>query len=419
LLNDFSRSLLEDADSQSRLVALCRLMLHPKLGGWWSMVVSVGRSSTNAAPVPLLPIEWASPQKKLGPTHLSRSLLRTACDRNEPVLASNRSATDSVGMMLSISADVMAMAAVAVPIAERNIDHGEQSNEVLYAVFPQQYGTGEWLALCSLAVHHYRQAEVIWSNMARNVRLAAIELDLERARKVQDRLVPRQPVVPGLDVAVRYKPCHAVGGDYVDVIMLPNQQTLLVIGDVCGKGLPAAMVATGLHTLVHSVARRWTGLADLAEAIDAHLNESLTPGTFVTLIAMTIDASTGEIQTINGGHPAAVLIGTEGQLRRLGELGGYPVGTDPQTLEVEIGRLEPGELMVLFTDGCFELYEETGEMMGPAKFCEYAAAHTKATSPDEAADCLMKMLDSMKDATAASDDCTLLVARRTCQITPR
>ncbi len=175
------------------------------------------------------------------------------------------------------------MAAVAVPLTGGGGDAGPAG--LLYAAFPPEYGTGEWLALCALAVRHHRQAEAVWANIAANRKLAALEADVERRRRVQDRLVPKRLDLPGLDVAIRFRPCHGVAGDYVDALPLPDGRSLLVIADVSGKGLPAAL--------------------------DDHLVESLPPEAFVTLLAMTIDPATGAAEAVNAGHPPAVVFGRD------------------------------------------------------------------------------------------------------------
>jgi phosphoserine phosphatase RsbU/P len=413
-LDEFSRLLMETPDAGERLTALCRLMVQSGFGGKWAAVVTVDKAGGDAPPQVLTPLQFApgSRHDQASP-YLSRSLLQAASRRAEPVLASNAAGSGGGDIALSIAPEVMRIAAIAVPLPAtptRDPSH----LDLLYAVFPPEYGTGEWLALCSLAVNHYRQAETIWANIEHNRKLAALEADLERARVVQDRLVPRQPELVGLDIAVRFKPCHAVGGDYVDVLPLPDGRALLVIADVCGKGLAAAMVAMGLHTLVHAAARRWAGLADLAFALSAHLNETLPSHSFVTLIALTLDPATGAVEIINGGHPASLIVGNVGASRRLGEATSTPLGSYPTPPDVETGTLEEGETMILFTDGCFELMSESGEMLSVSEFCGRAAEQIAAGGSDVAgaADRLSEALDKLQGSAPPSDDRTMLVIRR-------
>jgi sigma-B regulation protein RsbU (phosphoserine phosphatase) len=362
---------------------------------------------------PLCPIQQAS-ESVAAETRLSRSLLRAARGRGEPVIATNRSAGGGMVAEAEIELSIAAaggttMAAVAVPLDPTK---GAAAG-LLYATFPPEYGTGEWLALCALAVRQHRQAEAVWAHIAADRKLAALEADLERARRVQDRLVPRSCALPGLDVAIRFRPCLGVAGDYVDALPLPDGRSLLVVADVSGKGLPAALVAMGLHTLVHAAARRWVDLADLATALDAHLVESLPPESFVTLIALTVDPSTGAVEAVNAGHPAAAAFGPGGAFRSLPPDGDMMLGPFPQALAVQPDQLAAGETLLLFTDGCFEVFDAAGRMLGPDDLCRLSAGRI-ASAPDAAtaADAVVALLDDWQGTGEASDDRTLLLVRR-------
>jgi len=413
-LDGFSRLLLDTPEAEERLTALCKLMVQSNFGARWATVVSVEKSGGEASPQLVSAIQFAQRSRRdQASPYLSKSLLQAACRRQEPVLASNAPSPGERDLALSIAPEVMLLTAIAIPLPATSAREASQL-ELLYAVFPPQYGTGEWLALSSLAVNHYRQAETIWANIERNRKLAALEADLERARVVQDRLVPKQPQLPGLDIAVRLKPCHAVGGDYVDVLPLPDGRALVIIADVCGKGLAAAMVAMGLHTLVHAAARRWVSLADLAFTLSAHLNETLPAYSFVTLIGMTVDPRTGAVEVINGGHPASLIVDNAGKLHRLGDATATPLGADPTPPQVEQGTLADGETMILFTDGCFELADESGVMLGVNGFCDRTAySFTEGIVPiAAAADRLTTDLDRLQGSNPPADDRTLLLVRR-------
>jgi serine phosphatase RsbU (regulator of sigma subunit) len=413
-LDEFSRVLLDTPDAADRAAALCRLMVQSRFGGKWSTVVSVDRSGGPALPRVVSPLQFADGILNRTNPYLSRSLLQAACRRAEAVLASNvAGGTGSdANIELSIAPDVMQLTAIAIPLPGFAPGNPTQL-ELLYAVFPPQYGTGEWLALSSLAVNHYRQAQTIWANIQRNRKLAAIEADLERARLVQHRLVPKHPQLPGLEIAIRFNPCHAVGGDYADVLPLTDGRALLVVADVCGKGLSAAMVAMGLHTLVHAAARRWSGLADLAFNVTAHLNESLSSDSFVTFMAMTLNPATGGVEVVNAGHPASLVVDGAGASRRVGEATSSPLGTSPIPPDVEHFTLAENQTMVLFTDGAFDVTTQAGQMLGVEGFCELAVKQisTNSTDANGAADRVNAALDEVQGSRSPADDRTLLLVR--------
>lgn len=410
-LDDFSRGLLAIADPDHRLTELCQLLLHPTMGGRWAVAVSV--SATLDDPVMLCPL-----QKTAGTTdlpRLPRGLIRAARSRHEPVLATNTASTSTTpNVELSIGPDVMTMAAVALPLHDGKAAIPARQTDLLCAAFPPEYGTGEWLALCALAVRHYQQAEGVWANITSARKLSALEADLERARRVQERLVPKTLLLPGLDLAIQFRPCHGVAGDYVDAILLRDGRSLLVIADVSGKGLAAAMVAMGLHTVVHAAARRWTGLADLAADLDSHLVESLPPDTFVTLMAVVLDPKTGAMEIINAGHPPASVVDRTGRIREVPGDGDLMLGPFAQTLQVMTDSLADDETMMLFTDGCFELFDAGGAMLGPAGlFGRTAMPIANSADSHSAAEAVIDLLDTWQGTGEASDDRTLLMVRRT------
>ena len=408
-LDGFTRLLMESSSADQRLVALCSLMVSPGFGGHWAVAVAVTTSGID--PVVLSPMQFnQTPARDQASPYLSRSLLQHAFGKREPMLASNIEGGSEAQFELSISPDVMKIAAIAIPLPTSTPDRVD----LLYGLFPPTYATGEWLALTALAVNHFRQAETIWANIHRNLKLAALEADLERGRQVQDRLVPRKPKLAGLDVAVRFRPCSAVGGDYVDVLPLPNGTALLVIADVCGKGLPAAMVAMGLHTIVHASARRWAGVGDLAAAVSAHLQETLANDSFVTFLAITLNPLTGELEAVNAGHPPALVIQNSGTFSEFGAPTSPPLGFADQPPTVENGILLHGQSVALFTDGCFEIENAQGEMIGTQIYAEHAARHLagQMNSIADAADRLMLSLDELQGTRPPSDDRTMLLVRR-------
>src|SRR5262249_35461963 len=141
--------------------------------------------------------------------YISKTLLRMLLARNEPVLASNSTMAGGGGGQananmgeLSLAADVMTISAVACPIrSERSY------TDLLYVLLPPEYGNSEWLALTSLAVKQFQQAESTWAARKLGEDHAAIERELSRAHKIQERLVPRDVTVAGVDFAIGFVPC--------------------------------------------------------------------------------------------------------------------------------------------------------------------------------------------------------------------
>ncbi len=128
---------------------------------------------------------------------------------------------------------------------------------------------------------------------------------------------------------------------------------------------------------------------------------------------MTVDPATGAIEAVNAGHPPAAAFGPAGAWRSVPADGDLMLGPFPQELAVQADRLADGETMLLFTDGCFEVFDAAGRMLGPDELCRLSAGGI-ASAPDAAAaaDGVVALLDRWQGAGAASDDRTLMLVRR-------
>jgi len=424
-LSEFGQQLLGIEDVSGRLSALCRLMVSPEFRGRSAVALRASKDALSEAPKPLCAAEAAENYKDWQP-YVSRTVLRTVLARNEPVLAGNTGASRGGGgaatgpgrtppsnadfAELSISSEVMAISAVACPIRS---DKGH--TDLLYVVFPPECATSEWLALAALAVKQYQQAETTWAGKKLGEAHAAIERELGQAHAIQERLVPRNIQVAGLDVAIGFTPCKWVGGDYVDIVPGKNGKVLLVVADVCGKGLPAALVASSLHMMTHTAMRTNTPLADIMRNLNVYLAESLTEGTFVTALGAMLDPATGGLEVINAGHPPGFFVAANGGLELTQAEANMPLGLDAETeLVGESTTLDRGTFLVLYTDGLTELPLEGEKLLGEEALGQHVSGLVSGTPGcgcGDVAKRLSGLLDSLQ-AGMAQDDRTFLLARR-------
>jgi serine phosphatase RsbU (regulator of sigma subunit)/anti-sigma regulatory factor (Ser/Thr protein kinase) len=196
------------------------------------------------------------------------------------------------------------------------------------------------------------------ANALENARLYARERAL--AETLQLSLLPRRvPDVPAAQVWARYLPGTdlVVGGDFWDVIELPFQRLLLVVGDVAGRGEPAAIVMGRLRTVIRSVADADLTPASLISALNRFLVEH--EDEMATCLCAILDQTTGEVRIANAGHPPLLHIDATGVAVYVGGATGLPLGVRPFTsYGEECFAIAPGETLVLFTDG---LVERRGE----------------------------------------------------------
>jgi sigma-B regulation protein RsbU (phosphoserine phosphatase) len=175
------------------------------------------------------------------------------------------------------------------------------------------------------------------------------------AESLQRALLPSAlPDVPGYSLAARWEPASGLGGDYYDVFALGDDRFAICVGDVCGKGLPAALLVSSVQATVRACA----GPEIAPHHVMAHVNAALcrqgAHGRFVTLVVAVLDARPRTLSFCNAGHNAPMLVRADGTVRRL-ETGGLIAGVfDTATYDGGACALAPGDRVLLFTDGLVE-----------------------------------------------------------------
>jgi hypothetical protein len=346
-LNRLTRTLLGTAGTADRLAAMCAMWVSGQFRAGSALVLRVRRGGDDA-PVTLHAARSETQGDGAGTEYVSGSLLRAVVERGEAVLASNveTPARAVYDVELSIAPMIATVAAAACPL--RTV--GDEV-DVLYVSLPPMCATAEWLALISLASEQFQGAEEAWAARAAAGDRAAMERDLGRAVQIQRRLIPDERALErcraaGVCAAVAYQPCQEVGGDYVDVMPTVDGRTLVLVADVSGHGLGAALVSSTVHAVVHAWAREGADVADLANALNRHLRETLPGDTFVTFMAALIDAREGGMRFVNAGHPPALVAGAQG-VRRVDFGQNLPLGLDDAPLEAGEERLEEGVCLFL------------------------------------------------------------------------
>ena len=178
--------------------------------------------------------------------------------------------------------------------------------------------------------------------------------ELELAAQIQQRLLPQEvPDFPGVSIAARATPCHCVAGDYYDFLKLPTGGFGLVIADVSGKGIPAALITSALHAYIHAGIRAYSGVAELAARLNRLLWESVLASSFVTMVLVEIDQSLRRLRYCNCGHNPPVLIqgGELHLLKASGTIAGMFQNAEFSEMEIE---LDGNEQLLLYTDGLTE-----------------------------------------------------------------
>lgn len=243
----------------------------------------------------------------------------------------------------------------------------------------------------------------------------SVESELRIARDIQRSLLPRDfPAFPGrkdFDLHAFNGAARRVAGDFYDFFLLPDGRLALVIADVCGKGVPAAMFMAVARTVVRNLAHNGLSPGALLNEANRALIADNTQGLFVTLIVALYRPETGEVVYANGGHPKPLVISPDGPLREFGEITGTVVGVMPeQVWEEARERLAPGETVVMFTDGVTDARRPGGPMFGEARLRELLTG-IGAAPVTELCEQIIHRLDEFATRDWP-DDVTLLVIRR-------
>ena len=257
------------------------------------------------------------------------------------------------------------------------------------------------------------RTEQLESAMARQQQEARerqrIEQELHVARLIQQTLLPKSlPALPGYDVAAYYQPAREVGGDFYDFLELPDGQLGLIVGDVSGKGVPAAIVMAITRTMLHA-AYRLGSPGEILEQVNNILYPDIPPDMFVTCLAALLDSRTGRLQYANAGHDLPYLRHADGvsELRATG----MPLGLMPEmSYEQKEITLKPGDSVLLYSDGLVEAHDPQRELFGFPRMKGFVGAHPGGAT---LIDSLLAELERFTgEEWEQEDDITLLTLHR-------
>jgi sigma-B regulation protein RsbU (phosphoserine phosphatase) len=244
---------------------------------------------------------------------------------------------------------------------------------------------------------------------------AAAERDLRIAREIQMGLLPANlPVLiggTGLDVHAILEPARQVGGDLYEVLRLGADRVLVAVGDVSGKGIPAALFMAVTMTLLRSLAREGHAPEEIVRRLNDELLEQNPRGMFVTLQCLLFDLAARTVTCASAGHHAAIRVTPAGTAEPVFTSSGRVLALMPaQSLASETIDLRNGETLVLFTDGVSEAFSVSDEPFGDDRLI----ALLQATPGSNAKETSLGILDAVRRHAAGakqSDDITVMSVR--------
>ena len=241
--------------------------------------------------------------------------------------------------------------------------------------------------------------------------------DLEIAREIQTWLVPSfPPEVPGAEIAFASRPQNSVAGDYYDAFFATGAaaeggKLTLVIADVAGKSIPAALLMATLQASLRTIAGEGASLADLVTRLNRYAcAHSLDGRRFTTAVLAEYEPATRRLSYVNAGHNAPILRRANGDMEKL-DVGGVPLGIQsPAEYESSTKDLHPGDALIFFTDGVVEAFDESGAEFGNERWLAAIRTLPQVTA-QESLQFLMNRVDAFVGVTQQSDDITCMIFR--------
>jgi sigma-B regulation protein RsbU (phosphoserine phosphatase) len=199
--------------------------------------------------------------------------------------------------------------------------------------------------------------------------------EIEAASATQRGLLPQAiPQFPGYEISAAWRPAGAVSGDYLDLLRLDANHLALSVADVIGKGVPAALLMSNVQAAVHALAGEMLPTGELCRRINRIVAANVGSGKFITFFYGVLD-SARRFSYTNAGHCEPILVRQNGECVRMNH-GGVVLGVFPDwEYREEHVDLEPGDRLVLFTDGITEIANATGEEFGEERLMELLRAN--------------------------------------------
>lgn len=254
---------------------------------------------------------------------------------------------------------------VSVPLVSQGeliglLNLGERLSE-------QEYSTDDQRLLNNLAAQAapaLRVAQLAYQQQVQARERERMEQELRVARFIQQNLLPRQlPQMPGWQIAAHWQPAREVSGDFYDFIELSDGRMAFLVADVTDKGVPAALVMATTRSLLRSTAERFASPGMVLERTNNLLHPDIPAKMFVTCVYGVLDPQTGEITIANAGHNLPFQHTRDGFIEHRAT--GMPLGLMPGMTYPEVHfRLEPGDTLLLTSDGLIEAHNPAREMFG-------------------------------------------------------
>ena len=344
---------------------------------------------------------------EVGEIRVSRNVLDEVVIRGKSVLTSDAQHDPRFASGTVVLQGVRSVLAVPLGVSEKVFG-------IIYADSPIAEGrfTEDHLkvltTLASVAAIRVENTRLVEARLERE----RLERELALASEIQQRFQPTAPPqVNGYELQGISFPCYEIGGDYYDFIEREDGRLVIALGDVSGKGTAAALLMSSLHAAVHAQSGSHDSLVATISAVNRYLADNIPANRFVTLFYAELDPGSGALSFLNAGHNPPLIVHAAGTVEQLAS-GGLPLGIKPDA-DYREGRtqLQPGDVLVIYSDGVTEAVSPTGEEFGPTRLYEVVSRNVTSSAAG-IRDRIESALTKFAQGTAAADDITLVIVKR-------
>lgn len=352
-----------------------------------------------------------SPTLSVGP-RFSRSLTKQVFEKGVALLAADTRELPANATLATLGIRSL----MAAPLADR--DRKVQGMvELDRFEFGNPFTDDDLYLLAAVAL----QVSTVLENATLHQRLLEthrIQQEIGLAREIQQSFLPQQPLCPagaGFELLGRLTPAYEISGDYFDYFTIDADHLVVVVGDVSGKGMPAALFMTMVRALIRQLSETASSPAQILSRLNDALARDNPKFMFVTVLLGVYDIRTGQCQIARGGHPPALLRLRNGQVQELQTPTGTLVGIlapYPSQADVLV-NLNQGDALIFYTDGVTEaVAPDSPELFGSGRLAEVVARFRPDESLEQWVQQVHDGIQSFSQSAALLDDVTLLMLRR-------
>jgi serine phosphatase RsbU (regulator of sigma subunit)/pSer/pThr/pTyr-binding forkhead associated (FHA) protein len=339
---------------------------------------------------------------------ISRTVMDEVLKNGKSVLTADAQHDPRYASQTMALLGVRSVLAVPLSVDERNVFGIIYADSPTYETTFTEEHLNILTTLASVASIRVENARLLEERFERE----RMERELELATEIQQRFQPSEaPKMDGYEFQGISFSCYEIGGDYYDFITRHDGKMLIALGDVSGKGTAAALLMSSLHAAIHGQVAARSSLDEVVRSVNHYLADNTPANRFVTLFVAELDPRTGDLKYINAGHNPPLIGRSSGTIEQLSS-GGFPLGILPSA-EFEVGetQLQPGEALVIYSDGVSEANNIKEEEFGMERLMDVVRRNLGASAAGMR-DKVESALSAFTQTAPANDDITLVIVKR-------